>query len=100
MKTLTRETIAAQDSKAFNLGGQYDDHGQRCAAADIGDGLVYFVDIARGLDYFFQCDFSVSAIRHAYLNNQSVHVALEDYGTKNELRRNLEALALSAPSIS
>lgn len=92
-------SIAPTATIAFNLGGYYNAQGQQCAAADIGNGMVYFVDIARGLDYFFECGLSVSEIRYQYLNNCGVHVQLEDYASKNQLRRELETLAATAPSI-
>jgi hypothetical protein len=78
---------------SFNLGGSYNEHGQPCAAAEIEPGLVYFVDTARGLYYYFQCSLEVSAIRHAYLNNRSVHVSLDDYCEESALRSKLEKLA-------
>ncbi len=99
MKTTTIERVSILGSKAFNLGGEYNEKGQQCAAADIGHGLVYFVDIARGLDYFFECDLKVSAIRQEYLNNQSVHVGVDDYASKCDVRQALEALAETAPTL-
>jgi hypothetical protein len=96
---MTLASIAPAAAIAFNLGGFYNDKGQQCAAADIGNGIVYFVDIARGLDYFFECGLSVSEIRYEYLNNRGVHVQLDDYAAKNQLRRELEALAATAPAI-
>ena len=78
---------------SFNLGGSYNEHGQPCAAAEIEPGLVYFVDTARGLDYYYQCPLDVSAIRHAYLNNQHVHVRLDDYCEESALRSKLEKIA-------
>jgi hypothetical protein len=78
---------------SFNLGGSYNEHGQPCAAAEIEPGLVYFVDTARGLYYYFQCPLDVSAIRHAYLNNQSIHVHPEDYCDESNLRSKLEKIA-------
>jgi hypothetical protein len=78
---------------SFNLGGSYNEHGQPCAAAEIEPGLVYFVDTARGLYYYFRCPLSVAAIRHAYLNNQSVHIHLEDYCAESALLSKLERIA-------
>ncbi len=99
MKTTTIERVSILDSKAFNLGGQYNENGQQCAAADIGHGLVYFVDIARGIDYFFKCEFKVSAIRQAYLHNQSVHINVDDFMSEIDARQALEDLAETAPSL-
>jgi hypothetical protein len=94
------ENLISSESIAFNLGGLYDKHGQRCAASKVGDNLVYFVDIARGIDYFFECQLSVQAIRYAYLHNKNIHVQLGDYSQMMELRSQLEKLALTAPSIA
>jgi hypothetical protein len=89
-------TLSEVPSLAFNLGGGYNAKGQQCAAALIAPGLVLFVDIARGLDYIFACDLTVSAIRHAYLNNQSVFLPYaEGY---YDLRNDLETLAATAPA--
>jgi len=99
MTTMTLASIAPTATIAFNLGGYYNAQGQQCAAADIGNGMVYFVDIARGLDYFFKCGLSVSEIRYQYLNNCGVYVQLDDYASKNQLRRELETLAATAPAI-
>jgi hypothetical protein len=93
------ERVSILNSQAFNLGGGYNEKGQQCAAADIGHGLVYFVDIARDLDFFFECEFKVSAIKQAYLYNQSVHVPFEDYTSKSDARQVLEALAETAPTL-
>jgi len=78
---------------SFNLGGGYSEHGQPCAAAEIESNLVYFVDTARHLYYWFQCSLDVSTIRHAYLHNQSVHVHLDDYCEESKLRSKLEEIA-------
>ena len=99
MTTMTLASIAPAATIAFNLGGYYNAQGQQCAAADIGNGMVYFVDIARGLDYFFKCGLSVSEIRYQYVNNRSVHVRFDDYDSVNQLRGELEALAATAPAI-
>tara|TARA_R100000951_G_scaffold95079_1_gene84032 strand:+ start:271 stop:570 length:300 start_codon:yes stop_codon:yes gene_type:complete len=99
MKTIQLERVSILDSQAFNLGGGYNEKGQQCAAADVGDGLVFFVDIARDLVYFFSCDFRVSAIRQAYLMNQSVHVEVDDFMSEIDARQALEDLAETAPSL-
>jgi hypothetical protein len=89
--------LSSLPSIAFNLGGRYNSLGQKCAAAEIYPGLVYFVDIARGLDYFFYCDFSIPAIRQAYLHNNSVFVPYME--GQMQLRIELERLAETAPAI-
>jgi hypothetical protein len=94
------EELIPSESIVFNLGGMYDAHGQRCAASKVGENLVYFVDIARGIDYFFECQLTVPAIRYAYLHNKNTHVQLNDYSQMMNLRSQLEKLALAAPSIS
>jgi hypothetical protein len=81
---------------AFNLGGGYNAEGQKSAAALVAPGLVLFVDIARGLDYFFAVDLNIWAIREAYLNNRSVFVPYVD--GYYELRNELEEYAKSAPA--
>lgn len=81
---------------SFNLGGGYSENGQPCAAAEIEPGLVYFVDTARHLYYYFQCSLEVSAIRHAYFNNLGVYVRPDDYCEESNLRSKLEEIARSA----
>jgi hypothetical protein len=78
---------------SFNLGGGYSEHGQPCASAEIEPNLVYFVDIARHLHYYFQCSLNVSEIRHAYINNQGKYSIDTDYCDEDALRAKLEELA-------
>jgi hypothetical protein len=89
--------LASLPHLAFNLGGGYNAKGQQCAAALVAPNLVYFVDIARGLDYFFACDLSVRMIREDYLYNRKVFVPYAD--GQCELRAELEKLAATAPSL-
>lgn len=79
----------------FNLGGGYSAKGQPCAAAKISETLVYFVDTARDLYYYFQCPLSVEHIRYAYLNNRGVHVNVTDFAAEDALREILTNLANS-----
>ena len=77
----------------FNLGGGYSEKGQPCAAAKISDSLVYFVDAARGLDYFYECELSVDAIRFRYLHNRHVYARPSCGVALGELRLRLENAA-------
>jgi hypothetical protein len=59
----------------FQGGGLYTKHGQRIAAMhDTDKGLIYMVDVDRGLYYVYKSmdvSFNKWAIRHAYLHNQN-----------------------------
>jgi len=87
---------------AFQGGGLYTQFGQRCAAAEVAGG-VYMVDICRGLDYFFpNVPLDSYAIKQAYLYNRGEYGTEEVFGSweaKNQLRRELEALAKTVKAV-
>tara|TARA_B100000809_G_C14683296_1_gene367716 strand:+ start:237 stop:539 length:303 start_codon:yes stop_codon:yes gene_type:complete len=93
MKTLVNSSIkeALKGAIYWNTGAYYTEKGQRLGAIEI-EGLVLMVDIDRGLDYYYECEFSRSAINHAYLNNNNVCVSWDqhDPGFHSQVRFALE----------
>jgi hypothetical protein len=51
----------------FNSGRTYTQHGQRIAAADMGNGIVAMSDVDRGIDYVLKnCALDRYSIMNAY----------------------------------
>lgn len=88
-----------QPTLAWNMGGEYTSHGQRVAAMAVPGGGVYFVDLDRGLDYFFQAPLEKVAIRRAYLNNEGQYARFTGAVEPYEARRHLEKLAEQVPGV-
>lgn len=87
-----------QPTLAWNMGGYYSAHGQRVAAMAVPGG-VYFVDLDRGLDYFFQAPLEKVAIRRAYLNNEGQYPRFTGAVESYDVLRHLERLAEQVPGI-
>lgn len=82
---------------AWNMGGSYTEHGQRCAACELPTG-VYFVDLDRGLDYFFpSCPLDSSVIKYRYQKNMGEYLPREyfNHDAPYALRNHLEHAAKS-----
>jgi|TARA_B110000196_G_scaffold311499_1_gene315560 hypothetical protein len=91
MRTLVKDATkkAIEGAIYWNTGAYYTEKGQRLGAIEI-EGLVLMVDIDRGLNYEYDCEFYEDAITHAYLNNRDVWRVPADPGFHFAVRRALE----------
>lgn len=89
----------------FNTGREYTDKGQRVAAALLGNGDIYFVDVDRGIDGTIKGNgltmgdiealglFNQRSIMAAYDNNEYAWTSVPE-----GMRAALTEMALTAPS--
>lgn len=94
-------------TRAWNTGGGYTDHGQRIAIMWFPckgtRGVVYMVDLDRGLDYwYYDCGASQSEVMARYRSNRHDFVALDQYSpvAHRELLNRLESIARNVESVS
>jgi hypothetical protein len=54
-----------QEIIKFNSGRSYTAAGQRIAAIEVQPGIVYMLDVDRGVDYLLRCDLDQYSIMYA-----------------------------------
>ena len=92
-----------QEIIKFNSGRSYTAAGQRIAAIEVQPGIVYMLDVDRGVDYLLRCDLDQYSIMYAYDRADFFAVYCSDlegftWDDKHALRDELTPIALSAPS--